>query len=130
MARRETNNTAASSATCNNVLQLLDIEDVSKNMRKIFDGAINYGNTRAEELIEFKEAKVKRLMVNQIRHCNSNYNQQLKQIYNIDRSTSCQYHLYKNIVLDRIGNVCPYLKDECSRQKQKINMVRIKREVG
>ena len=35
MARRETNNTAASSATFNNVLQLLDIEDVSKNMREI-----------------------------------------------------------------------------------------------
>lgn len=130
MARREINNTSTSSATFNNVLQLLDIEDVSKNMRKIFDGAINYGNTRAEAPIEFKEAKVKRLMVNQIRHCNSNYNQQLKQIYNIDRSTECQYHLYKNIVLDRIGNACPYLKDECSRQKQKINMVRIKREVG
>ena len=130
MARREINNTPTSSATFNNVLQLLDIEDVSKNMREIFDGAVSYDNTGAEVPIEFREAKVKRLMVNQIRHCNSNYNQQLKQIYNIDRSSACQYHLYKNIVLDRIGNACPYLKDECSRQKRKMNMVRVKREVG
>ena len=127
MGRRESNFSPASSPTFYNVLQLLNIEDdLSKNMRQIFDGAISYANRGADAPIEFREREIKRLMVNQIRHRNSNYDTQLKQIYNINRDSSMQYHLYKNIVLDRVANKCPYLQDECKRQKTKVNMVKIK----
>jgi hypothetical protein len=126
MNRRELNFSPLSSPTFYNILQLLNVEDKTKNLREVFEGAVNYSNTKADTPIEFKEQQLQRLMVNQIRHCNSTYDLYLKQIYDIDRSRSCQYYLYKNILLDRVAKMYPYLNGECERQKHKINMVQKK----
>jgi hypothetical protein len=126
MNNRESNFSPLSSPTFYNIIQLLDVEDKTDNMREIFDGAVSYSKTRARTPIEFRERDLQRFMVNHIRHCNSTYDTYLNQIYKIDRGNHCQYYLYKNIVLDRVGKMYPYLNKECKRQKYKMDMVKVK----
>lgn len=93
-----------------------------KDYREIFDNAIQFAY--GVPLGEYYEKSIDAIMVNDIRHNCSNYDQILKQVYRINRSDN-DYVQYKNSVLEKIANVYPSLKDECNKQKRKCDMVKI-----
>lgn len=103
-----------------NAINSTVIED--RNCREIFDNAIQFGY--GKPLDEYSEKSINAIMVNDIRHNCSNYDQVLKVIYRIHRSDN-DYIQYKNSVLDKISNVYPFLKDECDKQKRKLDMVKV-----
>ena len=90
--------------------------------REIFDNAIQfkYGGP----LEEYSEKSINAIMVNDIRHNYSNYDQMLKSVYRVHRCDN-DYIQYKNSVLDKISIAYPFLKDECIKQKHKNDMVKI-----
>lgn len=91
-----------------------------KDYREIFDNAVQFGY--GEPLEEYSEKSINAIMVNDIRHNCSNYDQVLKRIYKIRRSDN-DYAQYKNSVLEKIANTYPGLRDECLKQKRKFDMV-------
>ena len=93
-----------------------------KDYREIFDNAVKFGY--GDPLEEYSEKSINAIMVNDIRHNCSNYDQVLKRIYKIRRSDN-DYAQYKNSVLEKIANAYPGLKDECIKQKRKFDMVNI-----
>lgn len=92
------------------------------NYREIFDNAVKYAYD--EQINEYHENSIYAIMVNNIRHSYSNYDDVLRGMHSIHR-TEYEYIQYKNSVLDKIGYVYPVLKDECDRQKRKCDMVNI-----
>ena len=96
------------------------IENVS--YREIFDSAIKY--IYNQPLDEYNENNIHAIMVNNIRHNYSNYDQITKPMHKIYRSPD-DYDQYKNCILNKISNMYPFLKDECERQKREFNMVKI-----
>ena len=93
-----------------------------KDYREVFDDAVQFAY--GESVCEFYEKDIDAIMVNNIRHNCSNYDQNLKQVYKINR-TDDDYKQYKNSVLHRIASTYPSLEDECNRQKRKLDMVEI-----
>ena len=98
------------------------INITSKDYRDIFEDGISY--EYGDQLDEYYERNINAIMVNNIRHNCSNYDKSLKQMRRINRSDN-DYYQYKNCVLEKISNKYPYLKDECYRQKRKIDLVKI-----
>ena len=92
------------------------------NYREIFDNAVNYAY--GKPLDEYSEKSINAIMVNDIRHNYSNYDYMLKKVYKINRSDN-DYIQYKNSILDKISKTYPSLKDECDKQKRKLDMVKI-----
>ena len=103
-----------------NIINSINIENV--NYREIFDNAVQFAYGRPLE--EYYEKNIEAIMVNDIRHNYSNYDDNLKRVYRIKR-TDNDYEQYKNSVLEKISNTYPLLKDECNKQKRKCNMVKI-----
>lgn len=103
-----------------NIINSTNIEN--KDCRKIFDNSVQYAY--GEVLDEYSEKSINAIMVNDIRHNCSNYDQNLKQIYRIHRSDS-DYIQYKNSILNKISNAYPFLIDECNKQKRRCDMVKI-----
>lgn len=97
----------------------------NKDCREIFDSAIRF--EYGKSLDEYSEKSINAIMVNNIRHNCSNYDELLKPMHRIHRSDN-DYIQYKNSVLERIANNYSFLKDECNKQKRKLDMVSI--EVG
>ena len=92
------------------------------NFREIFDNAVQFAYN--EPLEEYSEKSIDAIMVNDIRHNYSNYDQILKSPYGICRS-ECDYIQYKNAVLEKIAYTYPSLKDACDKQKRKCDMVKV-----
>ena len=90
--------------------------------RKVFENAVQYAY--GEPLDEYNEKSIDAIIVNDIRHNYSNYDQMLKKVYRINR-TDRDYEQYKNSVLEKISNAYPALKDECEKQKRDFDMVKI-----
>lgn len=88
--------------------------------REILDSAIQYSYTEPQD--RYSERNLGIIMVNDIRHRYSNYDNILKQVNKVKR-TNNDYIQYKNSVLEKIASSYPYLKNECVRQKQKLDMV-------
>ena len=103
-----------------NIVNSINILD--SDCREIFDNAVNF--EYGEPLSEYSEKAINAIMVNDIRHNYSNYEQNLKEVDRIHRSNK-DYIQYKNAVLDKISNAYPGLKNECERQKRKCNMVKL-----
>ena len=95
---------------------------INKNCREIFDNAVQFGY--GQPLVEYSEKSINAIMVNDIRHNCSNYDEILKCIYKIRRSDN-DYAQYKNSVLEKISSTYPFLKNECDKQKRKFDMVKI-----
>lgn len=94
-----------------------------KDYREIFDDAVKFAY--GEPLDEYSEKSINAIMVNDIRHNCSNYEQNLKPMHRIHR-TDKDYIQYKNSVLDKISKTYTSLEDECNRQKSKLDMVIVK----
>lgn len=94
----------------------------NKDYRDIFDNAVQFEYNQSVN--EYTEKDIHAIMVNNIRHKCSNYDQVLKQINKINRCNN-DYAQYKNYVLNKIAENYPSLKDECDRQKRKFDMVKI-----
>ena len=94
----------------------------NRDCREIFDNAVQFGYGKS--LNEYSEKSINAIMVNEIRHNESNYDEILKQVYRIHRSDN-DYFQYKNSVLEKISSVYPFLKIECDKQKRLVNMVNI-----
>lgn len=92
--------------------------------RNILNTALKYQYGQREYPIEFKETNLQRIMVNSIRHTQSNYEHGLKQIHCL-KTTEDIYFMYKNNMLRLISNKYPYLSDECKRQQHLLEMVKI-----
>ena len=103
-----------------NIINSINIEDA--NYREIFDNAIQFAYGKPLE--EYNEKSIEAIMVNDIRHNYSNYDDNLKRVYRIKR-TDNDYEQYKNSVLEKISDTYPLLKNECDKQKRKCNMVKI-----
>lgn len=97
-------------------------EILTADYREIFDNAVGYAY--GEPLDEYSEKSIYAIMVNDIRHNYSNYDQILKSSYGVYRS-EYDYIQYKNAVLNKIASVYPSLEAECNRQKRKLDMVKI-----
>lgn len=94
------------------------------DMREIFDQALNYEYAGVDQPIEFRERNIQRMLVNSIRHNNSNYESGLKQVHRLNTIEET-YFRYKNIVLNKIAEKYPFLQDECDQQKYRVNMFNI-----
>lgn len=103
-----------------NIIDSVIIEKV--DYREIFDSSIEY--VYGDSLAEYTEHSIHSIMVNNIRHNYSNYDDITRLMHRINRSPN-DYDQYKNCVLEKISNIYPFLKDECERQKRKFNMVDI-----
>jgi hypothetical protein len=90
--------------------------------REVFENAVihSYGDLNYTDN-EYRNKEVCAIMVNNIRHTCTNYENTLKNVYKI--GIRCGYQRYKNAVLENISSYYPYLSEECDRQKYKINMV-------
>ena len=103
-----------------NAINSVYIESV--DYRKIFEDAVKYEYNKP--LDEYTENNINAIMVNNIRHNYSNYDQIIKQVHRIHR-TNNDYEQYKNSVLEKIATAYPFLKNECQRQKRIFDMVKI-----
>ena len=103
-----------------NAIDSVSIEIV--DCRKIFEDAVKYEYNKP--LDEYTENNINAIMVNNIRHNYSNYDQILKQVHRVHR-TDNDYEQYKNSVLEKIAAAYPFLKNECQRQKRIFDMVKI-----
>ena len=111
---------------CNRIINNINIESV-ENTRSILDGVLRYVNRPSDDMVEFKEQDLMRIMVNYIRHDKSSYENDLIEIHNISRYTTYGediYRKYKNAVLSRISSMYPYLSSSCDKQKLPLNMIR------
>ena len=102
------------------VIDSITIE--KRDYREVFDNAIQF--EYGEPLDEYLEKNINAIMVNNIRHNCSNYDQMLKPMHKIRRSDN-DYIQYKNSVLDKIATVYPSLEEACNKQKRKFDMVDI-----
>lgn len=97
--------------------------------RLIFEDALEYSKWASENHPEYKERDLKRIMVNSIRHEQCDYDRSLNKLrrasYKARQDSHVAYHLYKNATLSAIAKQYPYLKEECARQKYKIQMMKI-----
>lgn len=107
----------------NKIIQNIKI-NTDNNLRDIFDSAVSFQYSTSDKPIEYNERNIKRIMVNSIRHDYSNYEDGLKQVHRLKMEEDI-YFRYKNIILNCISIQYPFLKDECERQKNNINMVNI-----
>ena len=87
------------------------------NLRSILDSAVEYQYINPP--IEFYEPWFYKLLVNNIRHSYSNYENGLSQLHKL-RLPEIDYYRYKNAVLEHISRTYPVLKDECDNQKHKV----------
>jgi hypothetical protein len=101
-----------------NAINSTEIENA--DYREIFDNAVEFAYNNLT--YEYTERDIHAIMVNNIRHNYSNYDEVLRGPYGIRRS-ECDYMQYKNCVLNKISDIYPPLKDECDRQKRKCDMV-------
>lgn len=112
----------------NTIIQNIRIEQ-NYDLRDIFNNALSYQYNESERPIIFKENDIKRFMVNSIRHNYSNYEDGLKQIHRLKMHEDI-YFRYKNIVLNKISEMYPFLYDECKSQKHDVYMVDIIKPVN
>jgi len=100
-----------------------------ENSRSIFDNASEHSFWASDDKLEYKERDLKRIMVNNIRHTQCEYDKALNKLTRVSRKarqdSQIAYHLYKNATLNAIGKQYPYLEEECARQKHKVPMMRI-----
>lgn len=90
--------------------------------RDIFDDAVEF--VHGDSVSEYFEKDIEAIMVNNIRHNYSNYDEILKGPHGIYRS-EYDYIQYKNSVLEKISGVYPSLKGACDKQKRECDMVKI-----
>ena len=112
------------------LVQSIHVNNNSDNARSILEDALEYVDRPSDGVVEYRERNLKRIMVNEVRHNQTTYEQGLKAIYRATRNVSQReqdriYKLYKNATLERISQSYPYLQDECNKQKYKAELVRI-----
>lgn len=105
---------------------LMDSVTIDDNIdyRIILDTAIEFKYGKSNSKYEYGEKELGAIMVNQVRHCYTNYNSLVNKSGRIYRSNN-DYRQFKNSVLDKISRSYPLLKDDCDRQKIPNNMVRV-----
>ena len=104
-------------------VRLVDNIQVDKiDTRELYEEASKHSGKK--DTIILNQDNLYRWMVNSVRHCHSNYEDGLCNLHKIN-CTDNEYHMYKNAVLDRISYEYPNLLDECNKQKEPINMVKI-----
>lgn len=98
-----------------------------KSIRQFFDESQEYQFGNAQKPMELSERKIKRDLVNSIRHNNSfDYNAGIYDVHKLDRKNRAEnYKIYKNIILNMIAKEYPFLADECNNQKFRVDMVKI-----
>lgn len=95
--------------------------------REVFDNALRYARPNQVGNLEFQESDVKHIMVNQLRHEYTNYEFNLKQMYQHFPGI-CQEQVHamlKNATLHEISQAYPYLADTCRKQKIQVDLVKI-----
>ena len=63
----------------------ISIYNYSHTIRNLLDSALRYAIEPSEEPVECRERELKHILINHIRHKNSNYDEHLKQIYMTDK---------------------------------------------
>lgn len=116
-------------SNCIELLRIINSININRDAtyREIFDNAVlfKYG----KNVNECDYNNINAIMVNNIRHKYSNYDLLLKRIHKI-KNNEDDYFQFKNSVLYKIGQAYPFLKDECFKQRYKLNMVNMIDEVG
>lgn len=103
---------------------LSELQVSPTKIRDIYDRAIAYAYDGIP--MQIPEGKIKRIMVNEIRHDYTNYDEGLRTMKKLDRDRKddTYYHIYKNYILQKIQEQYEYLEDECKRQKTNIVMAK------
>ena len=112
------------------LVQSIHVNNNSGNARSILEDALEYVDRPSDNMVEYRERDLKRIMVNEIRHNQTTYENGLKAIYRATKDCSKReqdriYKMYKNATLAGISQSYPYLADECDNQKHKVNMIRV-----
>ena len=106
-----------------------DIEIIDKSLDEIYNDSQTYLNRYSDDGSLLLESNIKRVLVNHIRHTsNFDYHKGIRQVQYISpkyKDQQYNYKQYKNIILNKIGETYPTLKDECERQKYEVSMVKI-----
>lgn len=104
----------------NNILNNISInQDI--DLREVYDSTMKYNNS---EDLELSKRTMYRYLVNAIRHNYTNYDDNLKRVYRLDKNNCVYYKIYKNNILDLIADKYPELSDECDRQKTTLKMIK------
>lgn len=98
----------------------------NKTLRDYFEESHDHYFGEAGAPTELSERKIKRDLVNSIRHNNSfDYDAGIREVHRLDRKNRADnYKLYKNIILDKIATKYPFLSAECRNQKLRVDMVK------
>lgn len=105
------------------ILQDTEINSI-ENIRDVYDSALKYNFRCNKAPLVMREQDIDRMMVNHIRHKYSSYENNLHKIDRMKMPNRTYYNRYKNKILNDISDKYPFLRQECNRQKHKVNMVR------
>lgn len=114
---------------CINIAKSSTVE-MENDSRKILDASLTYLNRPSEIGAEYQERDLMHIMVNNIRHCHSSYENGLRSLHNANRyapvgMNESMYYRYKNAILNKIAEVYPFLSKQCNEQKRSIKMVKL-----
>lgn len=106
---------------------LSELQVFPLSIRDVYDRAVSYAYNGIP--MQISEGKIKRIMVNEIRHDCTKYDEGIRKINKMkrlseDRKDDTYYYIYKNCTLQKIQEQYEYLKDECERQKTSILMAK------
>ena len=107
----------------NKIVNNINLSD--KSIREFYDEALSYSFEYNEEPLYLQEDNIKRTLVNSLRHNNIfDYDKDINKINKIDKKNKdMNYKLYKNKVLNKIGEKYPFLEEECIKQMNAVDMV-------
>ena len=93
-------------------------------VRKYFDELQDHRKWHVEQPLKLRERSIINGLVNSIRHNSFSYNDDIKKIRKLGNERF-NYTQYKNAVLERIALEYPFLREECNKQKRKLDLVKI-----
>jgi hypothetical protein len=104
-----------------NVLILKYSEVLKKAIEHYNERQSDIGNCNMFVNKKSDKSFLQRIQVNYIRHMLTSYDNNLEEIFR-RAGVKDAYKVIRNKVFTEIGNAYPYLKQECNRQKQLINI--------
>ena len=128
-SKRRNNNSVKNDIKRRAIISNIQIYEDKQDVRSILEDALSFNNTNAETKLEYREREIKHFMVNHIRHINSSYEEGLKPLNHLPvnyKERRLNYLRYKNVTLNRIAEVYPFLEAECNQQKHRLRMTKAK----
>ena len=96
------------------------------NYDKVVDKALSYNNIDINNLQNYSNKKIKRIIVNHIRHQETPYNENLRILNDVTPRSrkDYTYKQIKNVTLYNIKKQFPWLADACDEQHYPLPMIK------